>query len=278
MEDKIKAITTVLVLIAALITSPLWTLLLHKDEPKIPENSPPIAIDVSSNASNLIYIGSSIKFVARAKDDDDDPIDYKFLLKGPSTDNLWKKVQDWSKSDNWIWHINPCYSDGNYVVQVLIRDKKHSMSAEGDDPNPKNINLDIKLNNCPAIQKIEFSNAITFIPEGYYDSKIVRAIANDPEGDPILYKFSIKGPATDNNWETVLDWQEYPEMIWFLNNENIGLNTIKVEVKDNKEHCDKCNMYHVKDYTIPYHVHGLDKLFDQERPRYRYLVVGRSVM
>jgi hypothetical protein len=94
MENKIKVFTAVLSLIAAVLSFPLLT------EPKTdPSNFPPTLINLSSNASNPTYTGDFIKFQSRSKDDENDTLYYKFLINGPSTDNLWTTAQDWTDSN-----------------------------------------------------------------------------------------------------------------------------------------------------------------------------------
>ncbi len=252
MEDKIKAVTAIAGLLIALIT--LWNSL--SPDP----NRPPISINISSNASNPIYMGSPIKFVAWADDPDNDPIDYKFLLKGPYTDNIWKIVSDWSPSDNWIWDTGHCYNPGNYTVVFMIRDNKHSQSKDGDDLKPKGINLDIKTNICPVLKEINISppSPHTYGDRGSFalDEIItVRAIANDPERDTIMYKFSLNGPSTNDKWKPMQFWSEDSKWRWVLDESAcIGLNQIKVEVMDREMHCDKCNASYVEGYRIE----GLD--------------------
>jgi hypothetical protein len=141
------------------------------------------------------------------------------------------------------------------------------MSEEGDDPNPKSTSIYIKRNKCPEIQKIEFSEpspytiktppaentqttGLKHLASMQLGVTTVNVIANDPENDLILYKFSLKGPSTFNSWETRKDWSDSSDWIWFFSTKYIGTYSIKVEVKDTNEHCKKCNAYQVEDYIL----------------------------
>jgi hypothetical protein len=234
MDNKIKIVTAVIALIAAILQFPF---------PSTPEsNGPPVTTGISSNASSLTYMGDAIKFVSRASDPEDNPIEYKFLLKGPYTDNVWRTMTNWSKSKAWTWYTKPCYPSGKYAVQALVRDKKHSLLDEGDDPNPETISANIDLNKCPEIQEINIHppNAFVSSDDPCSDAR-VDVIATDQEGDPILYKFSVrKGLSLFENfdtWEIARDWSE---LNCLSNVPDEGLFKVRVEVKDNKPHCDKC--------------------------------------
>ena len=76
--------------------------------------------------------GSNITWTAKASDPNHDPIEYKFQLNGPSTNNRWVDQQGWSPVNDWCW-LTTDLDIGNNSVQVLIRDKKHELSDEGDD-------------------------------------------------------------------------------------------------------------------------------------------------
>jgi hypothetical protein len=78
-----------------------------------------------------------VRWKAIATDVNRDPIFYRFWLKGPSTGNAWRIVQDWSINNQWTW-LNAPTDAGNYKIFVYVRDGKHAPltgydSAVGQD-------------------------------------------------------------------------------------------------------------------------------------------------
>ena len=60
------------------------------------------------------------------------------------------------------------------------------------------------------------------------------ANARDPNNDYIYYKFKLKGPSTENLWEDKQDWSQRNSWTWHAIGSDIGNNTIRVLVRDNK--------------------------------------------
>jgi hypothetical protein len=100
-------------------------------------NSPPIVNSITSDKTSPQSAGTIIKWTTKATDTEDDPILYRFWLKGPSTGNAWKVVADWSTDNQWTWSSTSPYA-GIYRVFVYARDGKHAPataydSARGQD-------------------------------------------------------------------------------------------------------------------------------------------------
>ena len=60
------------------------------------------------------------------------------------------------------------------------------------------------------------------------------AIAKDPDSDAIYYRFELNGPSTGKRYVVKQNWSENNEWIWNSTNSDIGLNYIRVLVKDAK--------------------------------------------
>jgi hypothetical protein len=60
------------------------------------------------------------------------------------------------------------------------------------------------------------------------------ATASDPEGDPILYRFWLKGPATGNAWKVVQDWSTSRAWTWTSAPAAAGEYSLYVYVRDGK--------------------------------------------
>ena len=70
-------------------------------------NLPPTLISLKPDKPSSQVAGTPIKWMAVASDPDREPVFYKFWLKGPSTGNAWKVVQDWSTKNQWTWADAP---------------------------------------------------------------------------------------------------------------------------------------------------------------------------
>ena len=94
-------------------------------------NLPPTLISLKPDKPSAQIAGTPIKWTAVASDPDREPVFYKFWLKGPSTGNAWKVVQDWSTKNQWTWTSSG--SDGGaYTVYVYARDGKHNPATGYD--------------------------------------------------------------------------------------------------------------------------------------------------
>jgi hypothetical protein len=80
---------------------------------------------ITPDKKSPVAAGTAVKWTAKATDADKDPISYRFWLKGPSTGNAWKIVQDWSIKNQWTWKNAPS-NVGSYSVYVYARDGKHA--------------------------------------------------------------------------------------------------------------------------------------------------------
>jgi large repetitive protein len=75
--------------------------------------------------------GTQITWTAKAYDPDGDTILYQFWLKGPSTDETWSPVTDWTTKNIWTWNSSPSVT-GMYGIEVRVRDGYHD-GPEGKD-------------------------------------------------------------------------------------------------------------------------------------------------
>ena len=91
--------------------------------PNIIFDPQPSIIDVTTSLQSPQPRGTSITWTANANDKYDEPIYYKFLLNGPSTDYLWKEETTWSDEKAWRWNTSSL-DIGNYTLKVLVTDKK----------------------------------------------------------------------------------------------------------------------------------------------------------
>jgi len=62
----------------------------------------------------------------------------------------------------------------------------------------------------------------------------LNASANDPNNDPIYYKFYLKSNSTKNEWEQKREWDQQNEWEWETTQNDIGTDFVIVEATDHK--------------------------------------------
>jgi hypothetical protein len=99
---------------------------------QITSNVPPLIETLTPDLQSPQEIGATISWRAQASDPENDPIYYKFLLKGPRTGDKWETVQDWSANSAYSWKAFE-NDIGKSLVSVQIRDGKHADKSSTDD-------------------------------------------------------------------------------------------------------------------------------------------------
>ncbi len=87
-------------------------------------NLPPTLTSLESKKQSPQEAGISIKWTAKAKDPEKDPLYFMFRLNGPSTEFVWKMVSSWSEENTWDWQTNSGDA-GDYQISVSVRDETH---------------------------------------------------------------------------------------------------------------------------------------------------------
>lgn len=77
------------------------------------------------------------------------------------------------------------------------------------------------------------------------------ALATDPDGDALLYKFWLKGPSTGWAWQEMTGWIASNRWSWRTTLSDLGTSQICVSVKDGRHAGpDGSRSYQIRDYTI----------------------------
>ncbi|NLX38195.1 MAG: hypothetical protein GXY73_01580, partial [Methanothrix sp.] len=189
---------------------------------------PPTAGDLTADKGSPQEVGTTIKWTASASDADGDPIIYRFYLKGPSTGDAWQQVQDWSATNSWDWTPSQA---GSYEVNVWIRDGNNAGPDSWDafKVTPFTVNPAPAPNQPPVADSLDPNVAS---PQDAGTPIIWTASASDADGDTILYKFFLKGPATSNNWVETRGWDASPTWTWTTSAADAGANQVNVWVRD----------------------------------------------
>jgi hypothetical protein len=94
-------------------------------------NQKPSVISLKSDKVSPQPQGAQITWTAKTSDPDDDTILYQFWIKGPSTDEVWSPMTDWTTKNVWTWNSSPLVT-GMYGIEVWVRDGYHA-GPEGKD-------------------------------------------------------------------------------------------------------------------------------------------------
>ena len=95
-------------------------------------NVPPLIDSLNPDIQSPQEIGKTINWKVQASDPESDPIQYKFLLKGPRTDGMWETVQEWSSNSMYPWRTEED-DVGKSYISVQIRDGRHADTSRMDD-------------------------------------------------------------------------------------------------------------------------------------------------
>ena len=204
------------------------------------ENKPPVINSLTPDQPSPQYAGAVVTWTAAATDPENDPLLYKFFLNGPATGNQWKEQTGWVSENIWRWTTSS-KDVGSNQVMASVRDNKHA----GPEGSAGNVTVDYVINaTAPAplpkpieVNKPPVVNSLT--PDKtspQYAGTVVTwtAAASDPENDPLVYKFFLKGPSTGNNWAQKTEWGPDSTWIWNTTSKDVGANQVRIWVRDGK--------------------------------------------
>lgn len=191
-------------------------------------NAPPVITGLEPDVVGPQPVGSVITWTASAYDPDNDTILYRF-----SVDDV--AVSDWSANPRFVWNTSG-YSDGEHRVSVLVKDEHH------EDHERKDARFSLEKENSPP-------RALSLLPDRESPQPVGTRItwsvlAEDPDNDPILYRFYVDDVA-------VSDWSSSAVFELDTSRLSPGSHTLSVQVRDGK-HAD--------------HDDGKEKLFELSAP------------
>ena len=192
-------------------------------------NLPPTVHTLTASPNSPQKVGQSIVLTATASDPENDPLQYRFVIRGPSPSSQVRSDTGYTNSASWTWSTVG-YVPGDYQVEVWVRDGKHA-DVNGFDAK-KSMTYKLTVANLPPRVNALYSDR----PAPQYVGSWIKwtAVASDPEGDPLQYKFYLRGPSTNGFWIDQTGWGKNNRWIWRTNPLDVGYSEVLVAVRDGK--------------------------------------------
>ena len=183
-------------------------------------NQPPLVRSLTADKPSPQVEGVPVFWRVESEDEEEDRTVYQFLVNG-------KAASKWSKSTSWSWSTAGLAA-GDYLITVWARDEKHA--AEDSFDSMINASFTISAGNQPP-EVLELK-ADRSSPQSTGSKITWAALASDPDGDAISYKFLKNG-------EDVTDWSMSEFWTWDTTSEKKGEYAISVQVRDGKHSTGK---------------------------------------
>jgi uncharacterized membrane protein len=179
-------------------------------------NQAPALQELKSDKSGPQSTGSMITWTADASDPDNDTIYFKFMKND-------EDMTGWLPSNSWTWNTSS-EKPGDYRIAVLAEDGLHASKDSFDSTMESKISLTAS-NSAPRLTELKAD------PSGLQaaqDTVITwTAIAVDPDGDAISYKF-LANDSEAGGWSSSNVW------VWDTSSAVPGEYNIKVLARDGK--------------------------------------------
>jgi hypothetical protein len=173
--------------------------------------------------------GTEIVFTAVASPADG--LEYRFLLQGPGTGSQWRDLTGWMSRNSLSWTASE-QDVGSSTIKVQIRGGKNRIAEDAEATASYTITASSGgSGSLPVITGLYPSLAS---PRSSGTKVDFICIATDADNDPLLYKFILIGPGTASKAKIVQDWSARNAWSWTPTDEDAGLNTIEVQVRDGK--------------------------------------------
>ena len=209
------------------------------------KNQPPVVTALTASPASPQRVGQSISLTAKATDPEGDPLQYRFIIRDPTSGQVQSDTGYVTRSV-WSWSTIG-YMAGNYQAEVWVRDGKHSDISSSDAT--KSMAYKLTAANLPPRINVLYSDR----PDPQYSGSWVRwtAVASDPEGDPLQYKFYLRGPSTNGFWIDQTGWGKNNRWIWRTDSFDVGYSQILVAVRDGSHSGPAgADDYEIAEYTI----------------------------
>ncbi|MCX6673538.1 MAG: DUF1616 domain-containing protein [Methanothrix sp.] len=178
-------------------------------------NQPPVLQELKPDPASPQGRGGRITWTARATDPDNDKISYKFMKND-------EEVAGWSSSNSWIWDTSS-EKPGDYRISAQAKDGLHALKDAFDSSLDSSFVL-TSPNNIPEVTELKADRSS---PQAKGSVITWTAIAVDPDGDRVSYKFlandrEVRGWSSSNSW------------VWDTSSATPGDYEIEVLARDDK--------------------------------------------
>lgn len=178
-------------------------------------NQAPVLQQLKSDKASPQSKGVMITWTASANDPDNDKIYYKFMKND-------EDATGWSTSNSWVWDTSP-EKPGDYRIAVLAKDGLHASKDAFDSSLDDTFAL-LLPNNIPEVTALKADRSS---PQAIGSVITWTAIAVDPDGDGISYKFLA-------NDKEVRKWSSSNSWVWDTSSATPGEYRIMVQARDGK--------------------------------------------
>ncbi|MEI6104946.1 MAG: DUF1616 domain-containing protein [Methanothrix sp.] len=178
-------------------------------------NQAPVLQQLKSDKASPQSKGVMITWTASANDPDNDTIYYKFMKNDEG-------VTGWSTSNSWVWDTS-LEKPGDYRIAVLAKDDFHASKDAFDSSMDGTFTL-LLPNNIPEVTALKVDRSS---PQARGSVITWTAIAVDPDGDEISYKFLA-------NDKEVREWSSSNSWVWDTSSVTPGEYRIIVQARDGR--------------------------------------------
>ena len=193
-------------------------------------NQAPVLQQLKSDKASPQSMGGMITWTANANDSDNDKIYYKFMKND-------EDVTGWSTSNSWVWDTS-LEKPGDYRIAVLAKDDFHASKDAFDSSLDDKFTL-LLPNNIPEVTALKADRSS---PQAMGSVITWTAIAVDPDGDEISYKFLA-------NDKEVREWSSSNSWVWDTSSTTPGEYRIMVQARDGR-HASEDSFDSFKDAII----------------------------
>ncbi len=199
-------------------------------------NQAPVVKGLTPDQEAPQTAGSTVVWTGDAFDSESDELLYQFWLNGPMTGNTWMPMTTWSKNNTWVWATSTA-DIGVNVIDMRIRDGRHEppwghdshLGAEYAISENAGIAGSSKSNSKPTLVSMKSDKQS---PQDKGVTVTWTAKATDRDRDTVLYRYVLKGPSTEEQWEPMTDWTTNDVWTWETSKAKAGIYMIEVWIRD----------------------------------------------
>ncbi len=178
-------------------------------------NQAPVLQQLKPDKASPQGKGSIITWTASASDPDNDQINFRFMKND-------EPASDWSTSSTWVWDTSS-EKPGEYKIAVQAKDGLHA-SKDSFDSSLEDKFVLTQPNGIPEVTELKADRPS---PQTAGSAITWTAIAADPDGDEIYYKFLV-------NDKEVGQWSPSNSWVWDTSSASPGEYRIKVLARDGR--------------------------------------------